>query len=123
MRQRRLLVVDDIASNRELLRIMLTRMGDVAAVSVNGIGAIAAVPRRPFDVMPMNVKMREMDGGEAIQRIRALGGQAGQVPILALTAGASDADQARSQAAGMNMHVSKPVGRARLAEVLAPLRG
>ena len=122
-RQLHVLVVDDISTNRELLRTMLTRMGDVAVLAVNGIEAIDAVQRVPFDVVLMDVNMPEMDGLEATRRIRALGGRAGRVPILALTAGATEADQQRSYAAGMNAHVAKPVGRARLAEVLAPLRG
>jgi len=122
-RQLHVLVVDDISTNRELLRTMLTRMGDVAVLAVNGIEAIDAVQRAPFDVVLMDVNMPEMDGLEATRRIRALGGRAGRVPILALTAGATEADQQRSYAAGMNAHVAKPVGRARLAEVLAPLRG
>jgi len=122
-RQLHVLVVDDISTNRELLRTMLTRMGDVAVLAVNGIEAIDAVQRAPFDVVLMDVNMPEMDGLEATRRIRALGGRAGRVPILALTAGATEADQQRSYAAGMNAHVVKPVGRARLAEVLAPLRG
>lgn len=122
-RQLHVLVVDDIPTNRELLRTMLTRMGDVVVLAVNGIEAIDAVQRVPFDVVLMDVNMPEMDGLEATRRIRALGGRAGRVPILALTAGATEADQQRSYAAGMNAHVAKPVGRARLAEVLAPLRG
>ena len=122
-RQLHVLVVDDIATNRELLRTMLSRMGDVAVLAVNGVEAIAAVQRAPFDVVLMDVNMPDMDGLEATRHIRALEGRAGRIPILALTAGATEADKARTRDAGMNAHITKPVGRAKLAEALAPLRG
>lgn len=119
----RVLVVDDIATNRELLRTMLTRMGHAPQLAESGIDAIAAVQREAFDVVLMDVNMPDMDGLEATRRIRAMGGLIAATPIYALTAGATAADRDRTVAAGMNAHVSKPVSRAQLAEVLEPLRG
>jgi signal transduction histidine kinase len=118
----RVLVVDDIATNRELLRTMLTRMGHAPQLAESGIDAIAAVQREAFDVVLMDVNMPDMDGLEATRRIRAMGGLIAATPIYALTAGATAADRDRTLAAGMNAHVAKPVSRAQLAEVLASLQ-
>ncbi len=119
----RVLVVDDIATNRELLRTMLSRMGHAPQLAESGIDAIAAVQREAFDVVLMDVNMPDMDGLEATRRIRAMGGLIAATPIFALTAGATAADRDRTLAAGMNAHVAKPVSRAQLAEVLEPLQG
>ena len=119
----RVLVVDDIATNRELLRTMLTRMGHAPQLAESGVDAIAAVQREAFDVVLMDVNMPDMDGLEATRRIRAMGGLIAATPIYALTAGATTADRDRTLAAGMNAHVAKPVSRAQLAEVLEPLQG
>ena len=117
----RVLVVDDIATNRELLRTMLTRMGHAPTLAESGIDAIAAIQREAFDVVLMDINMPDMDGLETTRRIRAIGGLIAATPIFALTAGATAADQERSKAAGMNAHVAKPVSRAQLASVLEPL--
>ena len=119
------LVVDDSKAVRMILSRILRGLGFEVSQASNGREAMELIDAAPAPVTLIlaDWNMPEMDGLEATRRIRALGGRAGRVPILALTAGATEADQQRSYAAGMNAHVAKPVGRARLAEVLAPLRG
>jgi len=64
-----------------------------------------------------------MDGLEATRRIRALGGAAGKIPVIALTANAFPEDRANCRAAGMNGFVTKPVDRKRLEAAIAGARG
>jgi CheY-like chemotaxis protein len=66
----------------------------------------------------MDCQMPEMDGWEATARIRAAMAGRRRIPILALTANASDADRQRCLDAGMDAHLSKPLKLERLAEAL-----
>src|SRR4029077_6130143 len=62
-----------------------------------------------FDLILMDIKMPKMDGVAATRAIRQLGGLAGAVPIIALTANAEPEDSAEYLAAGMNGVVEKPM--------------
>ena len=66
----------------------------------------------------MDVRMPVMDGLEATRRIRAFEGEAGMVPIVAMTADAMPEDVAASQRAGMDGHLAKPINLAVLADVV-----
>jgi two-component system sensor histidine kinase/response regulator len=118
----RVLLAEDNPLNRELAITLLERAGAQVTAVDNGAQAVAAVQRQAFDVVLMDVQMPEMDGYEATRRIRALGGTAGQLPIVAMTAHAMSGDRERSLAAGMNEHLSKPIHTLALRETLARLR-
>ena len=63
-----------------------------------------------YDAILMDVRMPVMDGLEATRTIRSLNRRdAGSIPIIALTANDVESDVAKSRAAGMNEHLSKPV--------------
>ena len=63
-----------------------------------------------YDAILMDMRMPEMDGLEATRRIRGMDRKdAGEIPIIALTANAFDEDVQRSMQAGLNAHLSKPV--------------
>jgi CheY-like chemotaxis protein len=79
----------------------------------------AARAGRPFDVVLMDVMMPGMDGLEATRRIRALPGAMGRVAVIAVTASAFPEDIEAARAAGMALHVSKPIERAVLLRALA----
>lgn len=113
-----LLVVDDVGTNRQLLRIMLTGMGHSVTLAESGVEALDALNRERFDAVLMDVNMPEMDGLEATRRIRALPDDRARLPVLALTAGASRADAEQARAAGMTAHVPKPVSRTNLRAAL-----
>jgi CheY-like chemotaxis protein len=67
-----------------------------------------------FDVILMDVMMPVMDGPTAVLRIRELGGRAGGIPIIALTASALVGDRDQYLAAGMTDYLSKPIDVAAL---------
>ncbi len=75
-----------------------------------------------YDAILMDIRMPEMDGLEATERIRALQRpDAATVPIIAMTANAFDVDVQRSLQVGMNAHLSKPVEPGRLYQTLGEL--
>ena len=105
----RVLVVDDVATNRELLEAMLERQGHTVLLAEDGAAAFGMVAREPLDVVLMDVQMPVMDGVEATRRIRRLPPPAGTVPILALTASVMASERERYLAAGMDGCLNKPV--------------
>jgi signal transduction histidine kinase/CheY-like chemotaxis protein len=109
-----ILLVEDIDINRELVTTLLTRMGHKVEAAENGAVALekaAILAERPdaWDLILMDVQMPVMDGLTATRAIRALGGRAASVPIIALSAGAFASDIQECRDAGMNDHVAKPI--------------
>jgi two-component system sensor histidine kinase/response regulator len=106
----RVLVVDDAATNLRLTEHMLTERGhDVTAVAT-GMEAIDQTRDATFDVILMDLEMPGLDGFETVAAIRSeetLKG--GHVRIVALTAHATSAEEARCRAAGMDGFLAKPV--------------
>ncbi|MGI4799522.1 MAG: PAS domain S-box protein, partial [Janthinobacterium lividum] len=104
----RVLVVDDVAMNRDIAGSFLRAGGNEVVCLDGGIAAVEAAGSGDFDVILMDVRMPEMDGLEATRRIRTLPGSRGRVPIVALTAQAFAEQVAECRAAGMNDHLAKP---------------
>ncbi|WP_322100161.1 ATP-binding protein [Geminicoccus harenae] len=119
VRPLRVLVVDDVAVNRELLVEMLGRQGHRVDQAENGAQAVGMVTRGGYDLVLMDVQMPVMDGMEATRRIRRLDGPAAHVPILALTANVMASEQARYLSTGMNRCLTKPVVWSELFAALA----
>jgi len=108
-RSAHILVVDDNATNRMVAQA-LCEMFDCTCESANdGAEALEAARHGRFDLILMDIKMPVMDGVAATRAIRALGGPAGLVPIIALTANAEPEDSEGYLAAGMNGVVEKPM--------------
>ena len=115
----RVLVAEDNEVNQKVVSRMLERLGHHVEVAVNGRDAFERARAGTFDIVLMDCQMPEMDGWEATARIRAAMAGRRRIPILALTANASDADRQRCLDAGMDAHLAKPLKLERLAEALS----
>lgn len=105
----RVLVAEDSPAMQQVLRVLLEAGGHQLAFASDGRDAVAMAASQTFDVILMDVMMPMMDGPTAAQRIRELGGRAGGIPIIALTANALAGDRDRYLAAGMTDYLSKPI--------------
>ena len=85
----------------------------------NGLQAVSAVTRSPYDLVLMDIHMPEMDGLTATSHIRSLQGPAATVPIIALTANAMQGDREKFIDAGMSDYVSKPIDQRDLLAAIA----
>ena len=110
----RVLVVEDVVMNRELVMYMLSAAGYDVDAAADGAEAVAAVQRRAYDAVLMDAVMPNMDGIEATIAIRKLPPPAGNVPILALSASIMPDEVQSFLDAGMDGHIAKPVDRATL---------
>jgi CheY-like chemotaxis protein len=103
------LIVEDNDINQHLMLLLLNRMGYRADVAGNGIEALQAIQRQPYDVVLMDVQMPDMDGFATTQRIRQEFPAAEQPRIIAMTANAMRGDREMCLAAGMDDYMSKPI--------------
>ncbi|MEN2787985.1 PAS domain S-box protein [Sphingomonas qilianensis] len=116
---KRILVVDDVDLNRELMLAMLSKYGCAVELAEDGAQALAALDRTPFDLILMDCQMPVMDGFAATRAIRARSGSAATMPIVALTASAQPEHRARCREAGMDEHLTKPLDPGALESVLS----
>ncbi|HYH18438.1 MAG TPA: PAS domain S-box protein [Azospirillum sp.] len=119
LRPLRVLLAEDNPVNQKVAVALLTRQGHAVGVAADGAQALDRVRSERFDVVLMDMQMPGMDGLEATRRIRALPGERGRVPVIALTANALAGDAERCRAAGMDDHVAKPIVPEALAAALA----
>ena len=105
----RILLAEDAPVNQRVALLLLQRLGYAAEVAVNGIEALAALERHPFDILLLDVQMPEMDGLECARQINASHPRAQRPRIIAMTANALDGDREICLAAGMDDYLSKPV--------------
>jgi signal transduction histidine kinase/DNA-binding response OmpR family regulator len=114
----RILLAEDIVVNQKLALRYLDKLGYRADVAANGLEAIAALERQPYDAILMDVQMPEMDGLEASRRICARWPREERPAIIAMTANAMQGDREMCLAAGMDDYISKPI---RVEELMAAL--
>ena len=114
----RILLVEDNAVNQKLALRLLSRMGYRADVAANGLEAIDAVERQPYDIVLMDVQMPEMDGLEATRHIVDNVEATRRPWIVAMTANAMDGDREQCIEAGMQGYISKPIRVEELVEAL-----
>lgn len=104
-----LLVVEDNAVNRMLIGAYLEEFGLTCDMVETGAVALERLAAKEYDLVLMDIMMPDLDGVETTKRIRKLGGEAAEVPIVALTAHAMKGDREDYLAAGMDNYVSKPI--------------
>ena len=113
----RILLAEDNVYSQKVAKQMLKRLGYRADVVANGIEALQALERQPYDIVLMDIKMPEMDGFETTRFIRQRWPVNGP-KVIAMTAYALEGDRDECLAAGMNDYISKPVKIGELAAVL-----
>jgi PAS domain S-box-containing protein len=115
----RILLAEDNAMNQKVALRLLERLGYGADVATNGVEAIEALERQPYDVVLMDVQMPELDGLDATRRICERWPAEERPHIIAMTANALPEDREACFAAGMNDYVAKPI---RAEELVAALK-
>lgn len=113
----RILLVEDNANNREVALDFLSAARMQIDVAEHGGEAVRMVDQNDYDLVLMDVQMREMDGLTATRTIRAMARHR-DLPIVAMTAYAMAGDRDKSIAAGMNDHITKPISPEQLFRTL-----
>ena len=120
----RLLLVEDNAVNRELVRAMLEPFGVEIETANDGVAGVEALRQGHYDLVLMDVQMPVMDGLTATREIRAMEGARGAAtPIIAMTANVLPEQIANCLAAGMDDHLGKPINPTKLLETVARWSG
>lgn len=118
----RILVVDDVAANRLLLRRFLQGKGWRVEEAESGVAALDWLQRQSYDLILMDIMMAGMDGREAARRIKEQSGGS-HLPIIFVTALSSERAYIEALAAGGDDYLTKPVNLTVLeAKVRAHLR-
>jgi PAS domain S-box-containing protein len=120
----KILVVDDEADTRELIREVLKECGSEVITSCSVAEALAALEEHKPDILISDLGMPDEDGYSLITKIRALPSErGGHIPAAALTAYARAEDRMRVLRSGFQFHLPKPVDSAELVTVVASLAG
>ena len=104
----RLLIVDDVAENREVLRRRFERRGFRVAESDGGVGALEMIAAQAFDCVLLDINMPDMNGIEVLRRVRRTH-PAVELPVIMVTAQTQAADVQAAVEAEANAYVAKPV--------------
>jgi two-component system OmpR family response regulator len=115
-RQKKILVVDDDPSIREILATQLGRLHYDTATAADGEEAVAAFKAQKPDLVLMDVMMPRMDGLSACQKMRALEKHGPRTPIVFLTARDTQHDKLSSALSGGDDFVTKPISLQELRE-------
>jgi CheY-like chemotaxis protein len=116
----RLLLVEDVAINRELVKTVLAPFEIEIDTAADGVAAIEAFSHVPYDLVLMDVQMPVMDGLTATRRIRALPAPAAATtPIVAMSANVLPEQIAKCLEAGMDGHLGKPMNTTELLNTIA----
>ena len=103
----KVLVVEDVALNQLLMKILLDDFGFEREIVGNGKEAIEKLKANHYDIILMDLQMPEMNGYDATEYIRNK--MNSKIPIIALTADVTANDLAKCKVLGMNDHIAKPI--------------
>ena len=115
---RRILVVEDNVTNRDIARRVLERVGAIVHIAEDGLRGLDLAKRHLYDLILMDVHMPHLNGLESAKRIRALPEPFCLTPIVGLSASAFEDDKRACTEAGMNGFISKPYTGSQLREAL-----
>jgi CheY-like chemotaxis protein len=112
---KKVLVADDKATSRELIRTVLETAGYTISEASDGIEALRYAREIAPDLIILDLHMPGVDGFGVVKELRG-DGRFAATPIMALTASAMQGDRERAMAAGFDSYVSKPIPLATLRE-------
>jgi CheY-like chemotaxis protein len=115
-----ILIADDRASSRELLRTVLERSGYAVIEAADGEAALEEAQNGHPDLILLDMQMPKLDGYGVLARLRAEE-RFRTLPVLALTASAMSGDREKIMAAGFTDYLSKPAGPELLREAVTRL--
>ncbi len=115
---KRILVAEDEYINKILMRTLLKQAGYHVTVVANGREAVDAWRGGVFDCILMDIQMPEMDGYEAVARIREAEKEDEHIPVIAMTAHAMSGHRKKCLSAGMDDYVAKPIDGATVLQLL-----
>jgi two-component system cell cycle response regulator DivK len=118
----RLLLVEDNEANRDMLGRRLARAGHEVSFALDAVGGVAAAQTGLPDLILMDIGLGEIDGWEAVRRLKADPATAA-IPVIALTAHAMASDRERAFVAVCADFDTKPVDFRRLTEKIARCLG
>ncbi len=122
LRGLRVLLTDDNAINRQVIKLFLAPQGCDIVEATNGKEALDLLAQHEFDIVLLDIHMPVMDGKETIQRLRAER-RWKDLPVIALTADAMSGDREKYLALGMSDYVSKPVDQRELIAKMHLVKG
>lgn len=107
----RVLLAEDGKINQLVAARLLQQLGYAVDIANNGLEAVAACRKNPYQIILMDIQMPEMDGYEATRLIREFEAEQNLLPaqIIAITASTMVGDREQCLAAGMNDYTTKPV--------------
>jgi two-component system, sensor histidine kinase len=123
LRRLRILVAEDNKVNQQVILGYLDHLGQDATLAENGALAVEQAGAEHFDLILMDMQMPVMDGIEATRQLRAGSGPCCDVPVVALTANASEEDRRLCLEAGMTGFQAKPIGIAVLHRLIREMGG
>lgn len=118
----RILVVDDDATNRFVVRLLMERRGHNVVEASSGYDALEKVEQTDFDVILMDLSMPQMDGFETTRRLREVKNCCSSKPIFALTAHTARSNVEKCISAGMNGVLPKPFDSSRADQLLTLIK-
>lgn len=104
----RILVVDDVADNRDILTRRLVRRGFDVDEAVGGEDALAKIAENTYDLILLDVMMPDLNGNEVLKRIRKVHDKT-RLPVIMVTAKSQSEDVVESIGIGANDYITKPV--------------
>ncbi|MFK7925186.1 MAG: ATP-binding protein [Bacteroidia bacterium] len=121
LKEKRILVADDEAYNRELIQLILDKWEVISVIVNDGKAALAELKNQSFDIILMDLRMPEIDGVSVARELRQI--LKINTPILALTATSTEEEINQALEAGMNGHLLKPFQEADLLATITHLLG
>lgn len=119
---KQILIVEDKATSRELLRVVLEGQGYGVIEAKDGEEALQQLRAATLDLVLLDLQIPIRNGYDVLQKIRS-DDRLAHLPVVALTASAMQGDREKALAAGFTSYIAKPVGPAQLRELVTQMLG